>query len=479
MRGPRRARRGASSGPRCASARGRRCSTPPATQRALVVVDVAAPIEEDEELAFDRVPYRRNLMTLGALAAADEILLVVMRRPGRAPARDRRAPHAGRRAARARPEGRRRREPRASRAARRLQDCSAQLSEWTGRPTDRVPAGRAGVRAGGLGGPAAADDRAAVAVAARPAGARRGRRVSTTELSIVARSRSSNVTSGSSSHRRELRLGDRRRARRLVDEVVVDYRDRYLSGGLPPLTDEDVELLHHRIGGFGALTRLLDDPEVEEIWINEPGRVFVARRRRARAHDRRARVRPRSRSSSSGCSPGPVDGSTARSRSSTRGCPTAAGCTSSSRRSPTTGRSTSASSSVCAPTRSTSSSRSARARRRRPRSSTPRCGPGCRSSWPVRSAPGKTTLLNCLASADPGRERIVTCEEVFELRIARPDVVAMQCRQPNLEGEGAVTLRDLVRESLRMRPDRHRRRRGPRRGEPRHAARAQQRRGRA
>jgi hypothetical protein len=43
----------------------------------------------------------------------------------------------------------------------------------------------------------------------------------------------------------------------LVDEVVLDYRDRYLSGGLPPLTDEDLELLHHRICGFGALTRLL------------------------------------------------------------------------------------------------------------------------------------------------------------------------------------------------------------------------------
>jgi pilus assembly protein CpaF len=54
----------------------------------------------------------------------------------------------------------------------------------------------------------------------------------------------------------------------------------------------------------------------------------------------------------------------------------------------------------------------------------------------------------------PVRKRIVTCEEVFELRVDRPDVVAMQCRQANLEGEGAVTLRDLVRESLRMRPDR-------------------------
>jgi pilus assembly protein CpaF len=67
---------------------------------------------------------------------------------------------------------------------------------------------------------------------------------------------------------------------------------------------------------------------------------------------------------------------------------------------------------------------------------------------------GKTTLLNCLLGAVPARERIVTCEEVFELSVERPDVVAMQCRQPNLEGEGAVTLRDLVRESLRMRPDR-------------------------
>jgi pilus assembly protein CpaF len=67
---------------------------------------------------------------------------------------------------------------------------------------------------------------------------------------------------------------------------------------------------------------------------------------------------------------------------------------------------------------------------------------------------GKTTLLNCLLGAVPAQERIVTCEEVFELRVDRPDVVAMQCRQPNLEGEGAVTLRDLVRESLRMRPDR-------------------------
>ncbi|MDN5791222.1 MAG: Flp pilus assembly complex ATPase component TadA, partial [Micrococcales bacterium] len=67
---------------------------------------------------------------------------------------------------------------------------------------------------------------------------------------------------------------------------------------------------------------------------------------------------------------------------------------------------------------------------------------------------GKTTLLNCLASAIPPRERVVTCEEVFELKLPLRDVAAMQCRQPSLEGTGEVPLRRLVKEALRMRPSR-------------------------
>ena len=67
---------------------------------------------------------------------------------------------------------------------------------------------------------------------------------------------------------------------------------------------------------------------------------------------------------------------------------------------------------------------------------------------------GKTTLLNCLAGAIPGQERVITCEEVFELKLGLPDVVAMQTRQPNLEGTGEIHLRRLVKEALRMRPDR-------------------------
>ena len=67
---------------------------------------------------------------------------------------------------------------------------------------------------------------------------------------------------------------------------------------------------------------------------------------------------------------------------------------------------------------------------------------------------GKTTLLNCLSAAIPTRERVVTAEEVFELKVPLPDVVALQCRQPNLEGTGEIKLRRLVKEALRMRPSR-------------------------
>ena len=67
---------------------------------------------------------------------------------------------------------------------------------------------------------------------------------------------------------------------------------------------------------------------------------------------------------------------------------------------------------------------------------------------------GKTTLLNALCGAIPARERVVSVEEVFELSLRLPDVVAMQTRQANLEGTGEIPLRRLVKEALRMRPSR-------------------------
>jgi pilus assembly protein CpaF len=67
---------------------------------------------------------------------------------------------------------------------------------------------------------------------------------------------------------------------------------------------------------------------------------------------------------------------------------------------------------------------------------------------------GKTTMLNALMSGARPHERVVTVEETFELDLDARDLVAMQCRQPSLEGTGEITLRRLIKESLRMRPDR-------------------------
>ena len=67
---------------------------------------------------------------------------------------------------------------------------------------------------------------------------------------------------------------------------------------------------------------------------------------------------------------------------------------------------------------------------------------------------GKTTLLNCLTAYIDQDERIITCEDSAELQLQQPHVVRLETRPPNLEGEGEVTMRDLVKNCLRMRPDR-------------------------
>ncbi len=67
---------------------------------------------------------------------------------------------------------------------------------------------------------------------------------------------------------------------------------------------------------------------------------------------------------------------------------------------------------------------------------------------------GKTTLLNCLTRYIDVTERIITCEDAAELQLQQPHVVRLETRPPNLEGAGQVTMRDLVRNCLRMRPER-------------------------
>jgi pilus assembly protein CpaF len=67
---------------------------------------------------------------------------------------------------------------------------------------------------------------------------------------------------------------------------------------------------------------------------------------------------------------------------------------------------------------------------------------------------GKTTLLNCLTQFIDDDERIITCEDAAELQLQQPHVVRLETRPPNLEGEGQITMRDLVKNCLRMRPER-------------------------
>ena len=67
---------------------------------------------------------------------------------------------------------------------------------------------------------------------------------------------------------------------------------------------------------------------------------------------------------------------------------------------------------------------------------------------------GKTTLLNCLTNYIDEDERVITCEDAAELQLQQPHVVRLETRPPSLEGTGAVSMRDLVRNCLRMRPER-------------------------
>jgi pilus assembly protein CpaF len=241
----------------------------------------------------------------------------------------------------------------------------------------------------------------------------------------------------------------------LVDEVLDDYQDRVQTSSLPRVADPAVirKAVVDRIAGFGSLQPLLDDPDVEEIWINGPGRVFCARNGRhvltnvgVTQIEIRELVERMLR---------------------------------------TSGRRLDLSSPFVDATLNDGSRLHVvipditkkhwavnirkfvlRAHRleelvRLGSLSDPAAGfldvavrAGLNVVVSGGTQTGKTTMLNCLAAAIPSSERVVTCEEVFELRVPLPDVVPMQTRQANLEGKGEIDLRRLITEALRMRPDR-------------------------
>ena len=248
---------------------------------------------------------------------------------------------------------------------------------------------------------------------------------------------------------------DVRLVRTLAEQVVRAHDERSLTGAVAPVADASAVVgeLVARVSGFGALQPYLDDPEVEEVWINEPSRVFVARGGRHELTntiltkeevlelvERMLKQSGRRLDLSSPF----VDA-----------------------RLPQGHR-------LHVVLEGISSEFSAvnirkfvvRASRLSElvelQSLTEQAAAflhaavlaGLNIVVAGGTQAGKTTMLNCLAAAIPGGDRIVSAEEVRELRVGHPDWVALETRQAGLEGTGEVTLRDLVRESLRMRPTR-------------------------
>ena len=242
----------------------------------------------------------------------------------------------------------------------------------------------------------------------------------------------------------------------LVTDAIADYDERSVVGAVPPLVDAVAahKSVVDAVAGLGPLQKYLDDPEVEEIWINSPTQVFVARRGEAELTttiltdgqvrdlvEKMLKVSGRRLDLSSPF----VDASLPGRRAAARGDP---------------GRHAAAL--VREHPQVRGAGDDARRARRRSGSLTPHAAAFLQAA--VRAGlnvlvsggtqAGKTTLLNALAGAIPARERVITCEEVFELRLVARDWVAMQCRQPSLEGTGEIPLRRLVKEALRMRPNR-------------------------
>lgn len=245
------------------------------------------------------------------------------------------------------------------------------------------------------------------------------------------------------------------RVRRLAEALVAEHDQRSLSGVVVPVPDPAamVTELVARVSGFGPLQRLLDDPEVEEVWVNQPSRVFVARRGRHElttvvlsSAELQELVERMLKSSGRriDLSQPFVDAMLPQGHrlhvvleGISRGFAAV-------NIRKFVLRAARLSDLVALGSLTDQAARFLEAS----------VLAGLNVLVAGSTQAGKTTMLNCLAAAVPGGERVVSCEEVAELNFVHPDHVQLQTRQAGLEGTGEVTLRDLVRESLRMRPTR-------------------------
>jgi pilus assembly protein CpaF len=243
--------------------------------------------------------------------------------------------------------------------------------------------------------------------------------------------------------------------RRIAEDVVRRHDERSLTGAVVPVADPDgvVGELIARVSGFGPLQPFLDDPEVEEVWINDPSRVFIARRGRheltnlmltpAQVHELVERMLKSSGRRIDLSQPF-VDAMLPEGH---RLHVVLEGIS----------RGFSAVNIRKFVVRASRMSDlvelgSLSAQAARFLDASIRAGLNVLVAGGTQA--GKTTFLNCLAAAIPGGDRVISAEEVFELRFSHPDWVPMQTRQAGLEGTGEIALRDLVKEALRMRPSR-------------------------
>jgi pilus assembly protein CpaF len=249
--------------------------------------------------------------------------------------------------------------------------------------------------------------------------------------------------------------GDRDLAARYVHDEVRRYSERALGGSMPMLDDEaeTARQVVASLTGFGPLQPYLDDPEVEELWINAPDAIFVARGGRQERTplaltDGEVRDLVERMLQSSGrrvdLSSPFVDASLPDGSRLHVVIPDITR-----RHWAVNVRKFSARIRDLHHLVSLGSLTQQAAEFLR---MSVLAGANILVSGATQS--GKTTMLNALLAAARSTERVVTVEETFELAPPTRDAVAMQCRQPSLEGTGEVTLRRLIKESLRMRPDR-------------------------
>lgn len=243
--------------------------------------------------------------------------------------------------------------------------------------------------------------------------------------------------------------------RAVIGEAVAEYDERALMGGLPPISDttEMRRLLLDSVAGYGPLQPYLDDPSIEEIWINEPSRLFVARHGRSELTptflteqqvqdlvERMLRTSGRRVDLSSPF----VDASLPDGSRLHVAIPDI------------TRRhwAVNIRKFVVAADDMDDLVRLGTLTSQAAKFLAAAVASGLNVLVAGGTQAGKTTMLNCLAAAIPQQERVVTCEEVFELKIPLRDVAGLQCRQSSLEGTGEIPLRRLVKEALRMRPSR-------------------------